>query len=358
MTVIYDKLIYFGGGERVLFHINDALNPKEIAVLCDIKNTAWKNTLINTRQPKWGWIFSKRIIFILLYPIVCALSAMFTVHDDIIFCYSDTSGKFFKLRGRKKILYLNFPSRGVVNPEVFFNNKILLQIIKPLIKIFIYFEKMQYKKFDEIYCISKYTQTTLKKIFNVDAEVLYCPTSEKFYLDQIENPQRESYYILISRLEKAKKLEYVFEAFASLKLNLIVIGTGSLLDNYISDFPAVNFKGYQSDENLIYLLSRAKACIIPTVLEYGLPIIESFARGTPIIAVKSPASQELIFDNEKKYNTKFGYSFDSATSVDLMNVINKFEEENHQFDHNLIKKMSLDFHPSIFKTKLRTITDI
>lgn len=358
MTVIYDKLIYFGGGERVLLHINDALKPKEIVILYDIKNTAWKNTLINTRQPKWGWMFSKRIFFILLYPIACALSATFKVHDDIIFCYSSSCGKFFKLRAKKKILYVNFPARGVVNPEVFFRNKIILHILKPLIKIFIYFEKIQYKKFDEIYCISNYTQATLKNVFNVDAKVLYCPTSEKFYLDQFDNPKRESYFILISKLQKAKQLEYVFEAFTTLKLNLVVIGTGSLLESYIKRFPAINFKGFVNDENLIYLLSRAKACIVPTILEYGLPIIESFARGTPIIAVRSPASEELIFDNEKIYNTKFGYSYDSATSVDLMNAVKSFDEENYLFDHNLIKEMSMDFHPSIFKKKLQTIINI
>ena len=38
MTIIFDKLIYFGGAERVLFHINEALNPKDIVVLFDNKN--------------------------------------------------------------------------------------------------------------------------------------------------------------------------------------------------------------------------------------------------------------------------------------------------------------------------------
>ena len=79
MTIIFDKLIYFGGAERVLFHINEALNPKDIVVLFDNKNNAWKNILINTRQPKWGWIFSKRSIFILFYPIICALSTTFNL---------------------------------------------------------------------------------------------------------------------------------------------------------------------------------------------------------------------------------------------------------------------------------------
>jgi glycosyltransferase involved in cell wall biosynthesis len=358
MTIIFDKLIYFGGAERVLFHINEALNPKDIVVLFDNKNNAWKNILINTRQPKWGCIFSKRSIFILFYPIICALSTTFKVDDDVIFCYSSSNGKFFKLRGRKKFLYVNFPARGIVNPEVFFNNKLLLFLIRPLTKIYIYFERHQYKKFDDIYCISKYTQGILKKTYNVDSKVLYCPTSEIFYLNQSDSPKRESYYILISRLEKMKQLEYVFEAFTILKLNLVVVGTGSLLDSYIKHFPTINFKGYESDENLINLLSRAKACIVPTILEYGLPIIESFARGTPIIAVRSPASEELIIDNEKKYNSKFGYSYDSSTSLDLMNAVKKNEKENYLFDHKLIKKMSLDYHPNIFKNRLKEIVNI
>ena len=351
MKLIYDKLIYFGGGERVLFHINDALKPKEIIVTCDIKNIAWKDILTNTRQPKWGWLFSNRTMYILFYPIVCALSATFTVHDDIIFCYSSSSGKFFKFRGQKKFLYVNFPARGIVNPELFFRNEIVLRIIKPIINCFIYFEKIQYNKFDEIYCISKYTQSILKYKFNVAAKVLYCPTSEIFYLNQSSNPKRESFYILTSRLEKAKKLDYVFETFTTLKLNLVVVGTGSMFEQYTKRFPMINFTGYLNDESLILLLSKAKASIIPTILEYGLPIIESFARGTPTIAVRSPASEELIFCNENIYNTKFGYSFNTASKGDLLKVVKCFEEEKYLFDHDLIKKVSLEFHPSVFKDK-------
>jgi glycosyltransferase involved in cell wall biosynthesis len=358
MTIVFDKLIYFGGAERVLFHIKGALNPTDIVVLFDNKNIAWKNILKNTRQPKWGWIFSNRSVFILFYPIICLLSMTFKVHDDVIFCYSSSNGKFFNLRGRKKVLYVNFPARGIVNPEIFFNNKILLYFISFLTRLFITFERYQYKKFDEIYCISKYSQEILKQVYNVDSKVLNCPTSEIFYCDQSDNPKRESYYILISRLEKNKHLDYVFEAFSLLNLNLIVVGTGSLLDNYINRFPTINFIGYQRDNDLINLLSKAKACVVPTILEYGLPIIESFARGTPIIAIKSPASEELIFYNEKKYKSKFGYSYDSATVLDIFNVLKRFENDNYLFDHKLIKKVSLDYHPNIFKSKIRKILDI
>ena len=130
MKVIYDKIQFFGGAERVLLQIDKALKPTSIVTLCNVKDPSMKSIEQKTIYPYWGLFFIKFSIFVLLYPLVCFLSTLVTVKDDIIFCYSSTCGKYFNLKSKKNILYTNFPARGIIEPEKFVKNKLLLLIVK------------------------------------------------------------------------------------------------------------------------------------------------------------------------------------------------------------------------------------
>ena len=95
--------------------------------------------------------------------------------------------------------------------------------------------------------------------------------------------------------------------------------------------------------------------IIPTFNEYSLPIIESFARGTPVISIKCAASDELVVSNSIKNNIKLGVIFDNATVESLRNGISKFNEMYFEFDPIKIIDYSKIFDPLIFEKKLQEI---
>lgn len=355
MTLIYDKLIYFGGGERVLFQINKTLKPNKLFITSYKKNEIWDNELKNICYPFWGKYFNTRSTFLFTYPIICFLNIFYKIKSEKIFCYSSSYSKYFNLQGKKKILYVNFPARGIVNPEVFIKSKYILFLLKPLIHYFKLFEKKQYDKFDEIYSISKHTQKILYENYNVTSKVLYCPTSSLFYENSKPLINRNNNYILISRLEESKNLKYIFEVFNMCTYELIVIGTGTLLDHYKQTYPKINFKGFLDDQNLIQELSIAQCCIIPTILEYGLPIIESFSRGTPVICVESPASKELITDFEIEYNCKLGIIFKKPDTHSFLKALNTFNNLKYSFDSYKILDIANIFHPNNFDISLKKI---
>jgi glycosyltransferase involved in cell wall biosynthesis len=315
----------------------------------------WDKHLKVIKFPFWGILFTTRFAFLFFYPLICLLNTFYTIKSDTVFCYSSSCSKYFNFKAEKKYLYVNFPARGLINPEVFINNKIFLFFVNPLITMFKNFEKKQYQKFTKIYTISKFSQKVLKEFYNVDSEVLYCPTGNQFYENLNPFEKRNNSFILISRLEKDKNLEYVFELFNKSNFELNVIGTGTLLVDYKKKYPNILFKGFLTDENLIKELSFAKCCIIPTVLEYGLPIIESFSRGTPVISIKSPASRELISDLELQYNCKLGIIFDEPSSDNLLEAIISFNNNENNFDIKKILEISNIFHPNKFDESLKSI---
>ncbi len=59
--------------------------------------------------------------------------------------------------------------------------------------------------------------------------------------------------------------------------------------------PGVEFTGYVPDEDLVVLLNRATALVLPSLMEgFGLPAIEAAACGLPVIATTASPLPELL----------------------------------------------------------------
>ena len=355
MKVIYDKIQFFGGAERVLLQINKSLNPTKIATLCYVKNPPMEEIRKKIIYPKWGFLFKKFKFFAIFYPFVCFLCSFYKVDDNLVFCYSSSNGKFFNIRAKKKILYTNFPARGIVEPEKFVKNKILLILLKFFIYFFKKYESIQYRKFDKIYCISNYTKDLLLRHYDVKSSVIYCPTSELFFSKKFVNNSKKDFFVLVSRIENHKNLEFVLETFSKINEKLIVLGTGSLLNKFSNKYPKIKFKGYVTDEEMIQIISSSKASIIPTKNEYSMPIIESFARGTPVISINCPAAYELVLSLSKLKGINLGITFEKPSVNSLKKAINRFNKNQKNYRSNEIKNFSKIFSPSYFDAKIKKI---
>lgn len=105
--------------------------------------------------------------------------------------------------------------------------------------------------------------------------------------------------LFIGRLEPVKGLEYLIEAFASLRRNdavLVIVGEGSektglqklVGERNIDDL--VRFPGYVPIEKTIAYYSLAWTCVLPSVSTpkgkelWGLVVNEAFNQGVPVIA--------------------------------------------------------------------------
>jgi glycosyltransferase involved in cell wall biosynthesis len=137
--------------------------------------------------------------------------------------------------------------------------------------------------------------------FPKDMEVIpYFLPEEPEQAGASERPYDRPYFLFVGRLEKIKGLDGVIPAFASYKeADLLIIGTGEYEDELrrqAEDLPNVIFIGRLPPEDLSRYYKHAIALIVPSVCfeTFGIILIESFRKGTPVIARKIGPFTEII----------------------------------------------------------------
>ncbi|KKQ40945.1 MAG: Glycosyl transferase group 1 [Candidatus Magasanikbacteria bacterium GW2011_GWA2_37_8] len=140
--------------------------------------------------------------------------------------------------------------------------------------------------------------------------------SEKFRNIKYEIRNYEPYIIYVGRLEEKKNTKRLVEAFGVLKeqlainneqvddfsnLKLLLVGKNGVGYEEIEKTIQVSLyksdivqPGYVSDKDLPGLIRSAKLLVLPSLYEgFGLPVLEAFACGVPVVASNIVALQEV-----------------------------------------------------------------
>jgi glycosyltransferase involved in cell wall biosynthesis len=116
----------------------------------------------------------------------------------------------------------------------------------------------------------------------------------------------ERWFVFVGNLEPRKNLPLLLDAYRALLAQhpdapgLVLVGPpgwGPALD--LRGIPAQQlvFTGYQTDLELRSLVAGATALVYPTTYEgFGLPPLEAFAAGIPVIASDLPVVREVVGD--------------------------------------------------------------
>ncbi len=132
------------------------------------------------------------------------------------------------------------------------------------------------------------------------------------------------YCVFVGRLTEAKGVGVLLKAWKQLQgdLHLKIAGDGELApmvrDAAATD-PRIHFVGRLPSDQIYDLLGQAGALVFPSVWYEGLPktILESFARGTPVIAPNLGSMSSLITDG------RTGAHFTAGNPADLARTITR-----------------------------------
>lgn len=123
-------------------------------------------------------------------------------------------------------------------------------------------------------------------------------------LQSIKSDESDSapYYCYVGRLSEEKGIRLLLEAAQSLPYQLYIAGDGPLAEELREKYSLekIHFLGHLSSQEIVRLVSRAKAMVIPSVWYENNPlsVIESLCMGTPVIGSEVGGIPELIREGD------------------------------------------------------------
>ena len=132
------------------------------------------------------------------------------------------------------------------------------------------------------------------------------------------------YAIFVGRLSPEKGISTLLTAWGKLKnnLKLKILGDGPLAQEVATaalEDPRIEWMGHQTMQQVYELIGEARFLVMPSVWyeTFGLTVIESFAKGTPVAVSQIGALNELVRDGET------GFKFTPGDPESLVKTINK-----------------------------------
>lgn len=359
VAIVYDKFLVQGGGERVCEMLIEALPEARVYALNARPRAFWEAKLGRPIiSPMFGGMFANRFIISALYPVASLLMATLRVKADVVIAYSSTCGKFVRLDCGRSILYSNYPNRGLYQPDKMISPRLLRWILAPIMAAMCIPERRAICKYDHKISISETSRQAMLDFARVDSDVLRPPFNEQGLDAALDacgaRDGGEPYFVLVSRLEPEKELEYVIDAFRRSGERLRVIGIGSLLAQF-QRVPAANidFLGYVDDAELGRNLSGAKALIFASEIEYSLVPLEATFLGTPVIAYDGAAMREILVDRQSGRAEANAVFYGEKSAAALAQAIETFS--TFEWDSEAIRLGAAAYGRPAFIDKVRRL---
>jgi len=169
--------------------------------------------------------------------------------------------------------------------------------------------------------------------------------------------ERGDFYLAASRLVPYKRMDLIVEAFSKTPHRpLKIIGQGPEMGRLKAiAAPHIEFLGFQPDPVLWAHLGRARAFVFAAEEDFGILPVEAQAAGTPVIAYGKGGALETVIAEGAAHPT--GLFFKEPTPRALLDALDRFEEIEHQFEREPIRKHAERFSSDRFEREWRAFID-
>jgi glycosyltransferase involved in cell wall biosynthesis len=136
----------------------------------------------------------------------------------------------------------------------------------------------------------------IRRYYGADSVVIHPPVDTKAF--SIAAPSEiEDYFLMAGELVSYKRPDLAVHAFNEMKLKLVVIGGGEMLEEMrrIAG-PTVTVLGSQPFDVLKQHYARCRALIFPGEEDFGMVPVEAMASGRPVVAFGRGGATETVAD--------------------------------------------------------------
>lgn len=346
IAIVYDWIDKWGGVERLLIALYQIF-PKAIFFTSssNLQNASWAININIKQSFMQGFpdiIKKNRILSLPFYPFAFE-SFDFNQFDIVISVTSSFAKAVVTKPGTLHICILLTPNRFLwVLPKEYLSSNFKKFFLHPYLEYLKQFDKAASWRPDKIISISQNVADRCKKYYKRKSEVIYPPFDIQYWenikdkIPHLVSSEKvkinKQYYLIVSRMEKYKKIDLVIKVFNELhNQKLVIVGIGSeenklkkLANNNISFLDKV------TDIELAKLYSNAQALIMPQEEDFGYVSLEAQFFGCPVIAYRKGGAIETVIEE------KTGLFFNAQTSDNLVAALEQFHTISYNLQENTL----------------------
>jgi len=335
IAIVHDALCVAGGAERLVLWMAKAFPQAPIYTSVYLPEKTFPEfKTMDVRVLPFSRFIRNEIQFKLLYPLwLYGFQTLDFSNFDVVLSSSSYLAKFIRpAKQVRHLAYIYAPFRLLWKTESYSQDslptpKLLTGLIKRFIPIMKKWDQERTKSISKIATSCKNMANEIQEIYQLPATIIYPPVDIS---DYPITPDREDYYISVSRLISHKRVDLAVKACTLLGKNLIIVGEGPEIKNLrkISG-PTIKFVGNVDNEQLKNLYSHAKALIFSSEEDYGLVPLEAQACGIPVIAFGKGGVLETVKDGVT------GIYFKEQVVESVIESIQQLEK--HIFEQDIIR---------------------
>jgi glycosyltransferase involved in cell wall biosynthesis len=359
IAFFYDKIIKYGGAERVIQAIHEIWpqSPFYTSIYTS-KTTSWASGIYIKASylkylsflDKFSWAYS------FLSP-KSVESFNFEEYDAVV-ALTSSYGIRLKTTGIPFILYhltptrylwsgyfdyLDEPGFGVFNPLV----TLIFKVLAPFMR----WQEIHFlKKSATNIAISEEVYKRVLKYYRRISKIIYPPVDTEIFC---VNPTVRSgnYFLIVSRLVPYKKIDYAIDAFNEMKLPLIIIGDGIDLNRLKKKAGAtIQFHTTRlTDQELAWYYQGSLALIFPGLEDFGIAPLEAQACGKPVIGLSRGGLKETVKDGVT------GELYDISHKSALISKVREFYTKKYSV--SACRNNALRFSKEKFKLEFKGIIE-
>lgn len=334
LAIVYDDLIQFGGGERLLLDVHKIW--PDAPIYTTVASRKWKQLC---KEEK----IDLRISFLQYLPFVSKLNryyAPFLFHVlafenldlsdyDVVLSVSNRfSHGIITKPNTMHVCYMNSPGRMFWEPLDYFENenfglfksfsRVLPKILNLSLSHLKIWDYTAAQRVDYFIANSKTPQYRINKYFSRGSVIIHPSINVSEY--KVKKITVGNYYLVISRLVAWKKIDIAIDACNELGVPLVIIGTGSDMGRLMKKANSnIEFLGFVSEGKKKEILGGCRAVIHPQYEDFGIVPLESMASGKPVVAYGKGGALETVVPG------KTGEFFFEQSSGALKAVLKDFD---------------------------------
>ena len=358
VALVHDYLCILGGAERVFEAMCEGIPEADVYTLSLNRRTTIpyfaKRQDIHTT---WMNRFAQSPgAFRLAFPIATYVMEHIDLSQyDLVISSAATVARYVRAPNGRHVCYCYIPTRAIWHHREYFGNSLSGKVFGLLLPWLKRHELAAVRHTDDFIAISAMTQGYIREYYGRESSILHCPIDLSAF-----TPRREKSdaFLIVSRLEHWKRVDYAIEAFTRLGLPLRIVGTGAEEERLRAMAgPNVTFLGPVDDRTLAEEYAKARAVIFTPYLEYGLIPLEANASGTPVIAFgKGGITETMIEATEQNAGRGTAVFFHEQTPEAVIGAVKRFEALS--FDSDYLAGHAAQWSVPEFQRRLREMVGL